>query len=274
MRVQLLAGLAGVFLAAPQYRADQLNCTRFSESSESSILTQTASGDREQTSGRQGIWRFRTTVDAGTLVVEGWLESLELWRRSPEATIRPDTDGLLGGRYRGALSPDGTYSNRARPFIPDEVAEVANMATALDDFFPPLPPRLLHVGEVWKGPSGVTIQRMADSALSGVPLYRFELQVRRDTESTEAEGDSLSITLHQVIQERGTFVWHPLAGLMGRERRIVVETTVPAGGAVRQAIRSRIQQRISVVRDLSVPARAAGSCPELSPQTGAGSPPT
>ena len=92
-------------------------------------------------SGRRGVWQFRASAAADDVELEGWLDSLALWRRSPETTIRPDTDGLLGGRYRGGLTREGRYRSRVRPFVPDEVAEVAGMATALDDFFPPLPPR-------------------------------------------------------------------------------------------------------------------------------------
>jgi hypothetical protein len=268
---QILAALTAILLvggtrlsaqAEPsilRYSAEQLNCARFVEASESRIFTQSGGRDREQTAGRKGVWRFRATPDKGGLGLEGWLDSLALWRRSAETTIRPDTDGLLGGRYRGTLSPEGAYSGRARPFIPDEVAEVAGMATALDDFFPPLPPRQLHVGELWNNSRGVTIHRLSDSALSGVSLYRFGLDVRRETQRAELQ-DTLPLKLHQVTRERGTFVWHPLVGLVGRERHIVVETKVPAGGAVRQAIRSKIQQRIRVVRDLTVPPNSGGRC--------------
>ncbi len=286
MLAPLLTGAAWMFLLgtpAPRapgqvsaigYSAGQLNCTRFDEASRSIILTQAGRRDREQRSGRNGVWRFRAKADGGRLALEGWLESLSVWRRSPEAMLRPDTDGLIGGRYRGTLSQSGMYSSRARPFVPDEVAEVAGMATALDDFFPPLPPRPLYVGEVWTDSAGLTIQRLSDSALSGVPLYRFELQLRRESRNAEVGPDSAPLELDQVSQERGVFVWHPVAGLMSRERSITIETTVPAGRTVRQAIRSRIRQRISIVRDLSVPSQDGAVCPELSPQTRAGSPPT
>jgi hypothetical protein len=235
------------------YTAKQLNCARFLETTESTILTQSGGRDLDQTSGRTGVWIFRATSARSGLVLEGWLESLALWRRSAETTIRPDTDGLVGGRYRGTLSRDGVYSSRARPFVPEEVAEVAGMANALDDFFPPLPPGSLHTGEVWTDSAGLRIQRMSDSALSGVPLYRFSLEAKRKTRSADVGYDTLPLQLHQTTQERGSFVWHPLVGLVKRERRIVVETTVPAGRSVAQAVRSKIEQRIRVRRDLGVP---------------------
>jgi hypothetical protein len=243
--------------SALQYRPEQLHCSRFFESSESRILTQSGNQGREQTSGRIGVWQFRATGADSGLMLEAWLDSLTLWRRSKEAVIRPDTDGLLGGRYLGTLSPRGTYAGQRWPFIPDEVAEVAGMATALDDFFPPLPSRQLQAGEVWRGSPGLTLQRLGDSALSGVPLYRFRLELRKVSQESDTERDSIPLELRQVSRETGTFVWHPTLGLIRRERNIVVETTVPPGGPVRHAIRSRIQQHIRVTRDLN----AAGAHP-------------
>lgn len=240
---------------AVRYSATQLNCARFLETAESDIISQSGRRGREQTSGRRGVWQFRASSSNEDIALEGWLDSLALWRRSAETTISPDTDGLLGGRYRGTLSQQGIYSGRARPFVPDEVREVAGMGTALDDFFPPLPPRSLRPNQAWSA-LGVTIRRLPDSAMSGVPLYRFQLETRSTAAKATLEGDTLPLKLRQVSQERGRFVWHPLLGLVRRERRILVETTIPAGQAVRQPVRSKIEQRITVVRDLSAP----GSC--------------
>jgi hypothetical protein len=243
-----------------RYTPQQFECARFRETARSKILTQTGARHREQTSGRDGMWWFRATAERGSTALEAWLESLSLWRQSAEATIRPDTDGLLGGRYRGVLSPQGNYTSRVVPFIPDEVAEMAGMATALDDFFPPLPPHPLRPGEIWNDSAGVSIRRLPDSALSGVLLPRFELQVRRKRSREAGAEDSLPIDLRQSSEERGRFVWHPFLGLIRRDRRIVIETTVPAGPAVRQAIRSRVEQQITVSRDLSVPPDTSGQC--------------
>jgi hypothetical protein len=249
--------LAGSFNVAQsqdselRYRAEQINCARFLEVAQSKILTQSGGRGREQTSGRTGVWQFRAVPADREVVLEGWLDSLALWRRSAETTIRPDTDGLIGGRYRGALSPQGGYASRTHPFIPDEVAEVAGMGTALDDFFPPLPRGKLKPGQSWSDSLGVTIRRLPDSALSGVPLYRFALEQRRRANSAEPQGDTVPVRLRQTSQEQGTFVWHPSLGLLRRDRVILVETTVPPSRSVRQAVRSKIEQHITVERDLS-----------------------
>jgi hypothetical protein len=254
------ASLAQSHAVEVRYSAPQLNCARFLETTESDIQSETSGRIRKQTAGRRGVWQFRATPAVDGLSLEGWLDSLSLWRKSQETTIRPDTDGLLGGRYRGVLSGSGTYLSQTRPFVPDEVAEVAGMGTALDDFFPPLPPQLLRPGQAWSDSAGVTLRRMADSGMSGVPLYRFELEVRREATSNPIPRDTASLRLRQVSRESGTFVWHPLLGLLRRDRRIVVETSVPAGRSIRQPVRSRIEQRITVRRDLTVPPEHNGRC--------------
>ena len=246
--------------AEPRYRASQLGCSRFLETAASAIHLESGGRVREQTAGRAAVWQFRAHPIVEGVLLEGWLDSLSLWRKSQETTIRPDTDGLLGGRYRGILSGTGTYLSQTRPFVPDEVAEVAGMATVLDDFFPPLPGRPLRPGQAWQDSAGTTLRRLADSVLSGVPLYRFELDIRRDTGSTLVAKDTASLRLTQVSREHGSFLWHPLVGLVRRDRRIVIETSVPAGPSIRQPVRSRIEQRISVIRDQSVTSGQNAGC--------------
>jgi hypothetical protein len=254
------AGHAQSQAVAVRYSSPQLNCAQFLETAESNIQTETSGRILKQTAGRRGVWQFRAKPVVEGMSLEGWLDSLSLWRKSRATTVRPDTDGLLGGRYRGTLSGSGTYLSQARPFVPDEVAEVAGMGTALDDFFPPLPPRLLRPEQAWSDPSGVTIRRMADSGMSGVPLYRFALEVKREARSNPMPNDTAPLRLRQVSREHGTFVWHPLLGLLRRDRLIVVETSVPAGRTIRQPVRSRVEQRITVLRDLTVPPEHNGRC--------------
>jgi hypothetical protein len=234
-----------------RYSAAQLDCARFLESAESNIRTETGGRIRLQTSGRSGVWAFRAeSARTDVIAIEGWLDSLSVWRRSAETVTRPDTDGLLGGRYRGTLNLTGSYHSTVRPFVPDEVAEIAGMATALDDFFPPLPRSPLRPGQSWTDSAGITLRRLPDSALSGVLLYRVALESRRQNDRADI-GDSVPLRLKQVSVEHGSYVWHPSLGMIRRDRRIVVETSVPPGGSVRQSVRSRIEQRITTTRDLT-----------------------
>ena len=236
------------------YSASQLDCAGFLETVSSDIRTEAAGRIRHQTSERRGVWRFRAAPSNADVALEGWLDSLALSRRSPEASINPDTDGLLGGRYRGTLTKSGVYSGKVSPFVPDEVAEIAEMSGALNDFFPPLPPRALRPGQEWSDSLGLTIRRLPDSALSGVLLFRFAVASRKELRAVPTPADTVPLKLRQTSQERGEFVWHPFLGLLRRDRRIVVETTVPPGRSVRQAVRSRVEQHITVVRELTPPA--------------------
>lgn len=235
------------------YAARQLDCARFRETSQSGIRTESGGRNRQQTSTREGVWQFRATPSDDTVSIEAWLDSLAVTRRSDEASISPDTDGLLGGRYRGVLTAQGAYTSRVRPFVPDEVAEVAGMGSALDDFFPPLPARALKVGETWSEVPGLTLRRLPDSTSRAGRLYRFELQRTSEARTAETAGDSLPLRLQQKSNEQGEFVWHPQRGLLRRERRIVIETTIPPGRTVRQAVRSKVEQRITLARGLNPP---------------------
>ncbi len=240
------------------YTAGQLNCARFLEIGESKILTEAAGRTRHQTSTRRGTWQFRAAPSAEGMSLEGWLDSLTVTRRSAEVEISPDTDGLIGGRYRGTLSREGEYTAQARPFVPDEVAEVAGMANALEDFFPPLAAKPLKEEEMWTGSAGVTLTRLQDSTSSGTRLQRFEILKHNEARTAPALADTIRVALRQKSVERGRFVWHPMYGLLRRDRAIVVETTVPPGPSVLQAVRSKIEQLIELVRDLRTACAGAG----------------
>jgi hypothetical protein len=241
------------------YTAGQLNCARFSETSQSKIYTESAGRSRRQTSSRAGMWQFRATASKEGVTLEGWLDSLSLSRRSAEAVISPDTDGLVGGRYRGILSHSGQYTSTVQPFVPDEVSEVADMSTALDDFFPPIPPKPLKQGQAWSDSQGLTISRLSDSTAAGTDLLRFQLDSRHGAESAPTAADTLPLKLQQMTEEHGRFVWHPSVGMLSRDRTIVVETTVPPSRTVRQAVRSRVEQHITLRRDAKGPRCSASA---------------
>lgn len=240
------------------YSALQLDCASFLETSESKILTQAGGRTRRQTSTRRGRWQFRAAQSGQDLTLTAWLDSLAITRRSEETSISPDTDGLLGGRYRGLLTPTGNYTPEVHPFVPDEVAEVAGMARALDDFFPRLPSRALREGESWSDSSGLTMRRLPDSTAMRERLQRFDLKKIETVRAAPATTDTLPLALRQQSVETGRVVWHPRLGLLRRERAIVIETTVPPGRSVRQAVRSKVEQRILLARD-SGPPRCEGS---------------
>jgi len=230
----------------PRYAAGQLNCSRFLERSVSEIRTESGRQSRLVTVDRAGILTLLARGSAPPVEIEAWYDSLAVAQRSGDSTAVPDTDGLLGGRFRGTLEPGGRYHPSARPFVPDEVAEVTDPAAVLDDFFPRLSPHRLRPGQQWRDSAGLTLTRLQDSAGTGIECY--SLQSRRESREAVPQGDTVPVALRQVSVEQGDFLWDPVRGLLRRRREIVIETSVPAGGRVRQAVRSRIVQRITADR--------------------------
>ena len=252
MTLVLAAGLSLKSARAVQaqsfgYTAAHLDCARFAETSHSDITTQTARGDVKATVDRAGVWTFRARDTTGGIAVESWYDSLAIRRRTEESEVAADTDGLIGGRYRGVLTVSGGYTEIARPFFPDEVAEVADLSGAERDLLPPLPPRPLAPGERWTE-GDVVLQRLPDTTVAGSRLVHLRLQSRADTGQTILQGDTVPIPLRQTTEESGAVYWSTSTGVVRRTRDITIEATIPSGGPIRQAVRSRVTQRVELTR--------------------------
>ena len=233
---------------ALRYGATQLDCATFHETKRSELQTYVAGRARRETVGLDGEWRFRAAPGPGDSVrLEGWYDSLDVWRRSEQDSLKPDTDPIIGGRFRGLLSADGLYRAEARPYVPDPLLEVADLSRALDDLLPRLPPRVPPVGETWADGTGMEIRRLADSTGAG-PVYRLRTTVRRDAAEASLRGDSVPLKLRQSVREDGSFAWDPGKGLLRRDRQITVETYVPAEARVGRPVQARIEQRIVLER--------------------------
>ena len=230
------------------YTASQIDCSSFAEHSRARLDGQTGTRLRRETLTRDGSWHLRARPARRGIRVEAWYDSLALTRESAEGTLTPDTDGLLGGRYRGTLTPRGAYTAEARPFIPDEVAEVAELSAAMDDLLPPLPPAALAIGQQWTDSGGLELRRLPDSTAGRRLIRRLALRARTETSRATVRGDTLTLPARQTSVEEGQVDWSPTEGLLRRERHIVVETSVPAGGPLRQPLRSRLEQEITLVR--------------------------
>jgi hypothetical protein len=245
--VAALAGAEAVQAQAPAYSAAQLHCARFAETSRSEIETETARGSVKATADRDGVWSFRARDSSGGVVLESWYDSLSLRRRTAESEVSADTDGLIGGRYLGLLRPAGDYVEIARPFIPDEVAEVADLSGVAQDLFPPLPPKALGPGESWQD-VGFELSRLPDTVVAGRTFLRFRLEARGETSETVPRGDTVPIPVRQTTVERGDIFWSPTSGLVRRTRDITTEATIPTGGRIRQPVRSRVVQHVALTR--------------------------
>jgi hypothetical protein len=246
-----LIGLAGPERRPPEpprYRPLQLDCARYQSSIRTDITIQAGRRRSRETAGRDGVMVLRAGAADSLIAVEAWFDSLTLWRESEGERQTPDTDGLIGGRYRGRLTPLGGFTATDTPFIPDEIAELADLSNALGDLLPPLPPVPLELGASWKDDFGTVISRTTDTRIAAQPVQRYRLVRRAERQEKRLLPDSTEVSATRTEKESGVFSWSPEQGLVRWERDLAEQVTVPAGGLVKQPFKTGIVQKLTVVR--------------------------
>ncbi len=239
--------------AGPRYTAAMLAEASFDLRVRAIIRSQSGGPAREETVAREARLEVRGTADGDTLRLEAWFDSLVVFREGPEGRITPDADGLIGGRFRGTLTPDGHYRSTVRPFVPDELAEVSDLGDALQNLLPQLPPGALPVGGRWDAGT-LRIVRRPDSTSQGIRLERYRWsRVASDT-TAAFHDDSLRYETRTRLQEEGDLIWHPVHGplVWHRVSRIAIE--IPAEGPVRRAVRTSVAEDAWAWRRIRVPA--------------------
>lgn len=252
----LLVGASPVSAQSPEYAASQLACARFHESVRSDLTLQTVGRTATANSGRESHLVL-ATIAAPTppaMLLVAWFDSLRVWRSVGGNRQEPDASGVLGGRYRAQLLPDGSTSTQTVPFVPPPVREVTDLAGVLDDMFPRLPPRVLQSGEEWRSGDTLAIKRLADSA----GLQRYHIQLTLQGLVPPPPDDSLTPTYDRSLNDRGIAVWDPQRGPLRYDHDVTVEANVPVGGAIRNPARSLVEQQILLEREADPP---AGTCP-------------
>jgi hypothetical protein len=155
---------------------------------------------------------------------------------------------VIGGRFKGLLTRLGGFTSVDRPFIPDDVAQVADVGDALEELLPPLPPIRLDPGGGWKDDFGTVIMRLGNETVAGREVERYRLVRRWSREESRLLPDSTTVRATRQESESGVYDWSDELGLVRWEREITVDVSVPAGGPVKQPFRTRIVQQASVER--------------------------
>lgn len=207
-----------------RYTTAQLACATYREAIRTEIRSKVGAVVREERAGRDGVLMLRAAGTDSLIELTAWYDSLAIWREGPEGRITPDAEGLLGGRWRGTLDHTGRYVSRAAPFIPDEVAEIAELRGLLADFFPLLP----------------------DSALARGTQYRWTRGSAVD--STTLVQDSVAVPVRRETEEAGSLEWDRQLGPVRWERTLKVTARIPPGKPFRQGVLTVVTQRVNVVR--------------------------
>lgn len=243
-RIASLLLLASVPAAAqtPSYDAGTVGCATFSESMRGMLESTFGSTHRTETLGRDGELAVHATTDSGGLAVESWYDTLSVFRQGPEGRYTPETAGILGGRYRGLLDPQGDYLASVTPFVPAGLRDIFDFGRLLLHFFPPLAPAPLLPGAEWSDGAGLTIWRLADSTGAAGPVSRYRW-IRRDAwEDGVAAGDS-TVIVHREEVENGGLQWRNGDGPLGWSSS--TEATIEF---VNGSGRSRLKQEVQVRR--------------------------
>ena len=220
----LLLPFLGAQPGVARYTATQLDCATYVEEVRTEIRSAVGSVVREERAGRDGVLMLRATETDSGLEVTAWYDSLIVWREGPEGRTSPDTEGLLGGRWRGTLAPDGRYTSRTSPFIPDEVAEIAELRGILDDFLPHLPDTVLVAGSQYQWARHAT------------------------SDSTTVVQDSIAVPVRRETEESGSLEWNPGSGPARWNRTLRVTARIPPGKPFARGVVTVVVQRVRVER--------------------------
>ena len=236
--------------AIPSYDASVVGCSVFRESVRTDIRAQRGGPPYQERGQRTGVLVVRVTADA-PLRFTAWYDSLAVWYDATEGRVVPDTDGLIGGRWEGTLSPTGSVSLTSRPFMPPDLRSVSDLSDALLDFFPPLAPVAIAPGRAWTDSLGLTITRLADSLARPGPAQRYQWRI--DSRSDPPLAADSTARLRQRATDEGVLVWALAVGPLSWDRTVTIDTEV-SGPGVRLPYRGRVTQHIEVIRITDHPA--------------------
>jgi hypothetical protein len=212
----------------------------FLEQVHSDVVTQSGSAERHRIIVR--VARYTTATRADTLVVTA--DSLRLDETADNAHLLIDVDAVIGGRWKLIAGAPGLAAVVDAPFVPGAVADVSNLSSAMDDFFP-IPPPALAPGAQSADSSQRVWRRLADSARE----QRYRWSERRHSDSTSIGADSIPVQAVVDTHEDGNVAWSLARGPLAWTRHI--QTTVMSHFAGR-TVRATVDQRIAVVRTRSL----------------------
>jgi hypothetical protein len=233
-----------------------LSCAAFHQSVDGRVRTELNGKLRVEQAGRDGRILVQATAANTGLHASVWWDSLEVWRDADGGRIAPSAEGLLGGRYVGTLGTHGGWQGTQVPFIPDDVAAIADLTGVPDDLLPRLPPRPLAVGHAWNDGTELSVTRLADSVADGHRWQRFTLSRKTLHREERDIGGPAPAKIEDSETESGRLVWSEVSGPERWERSIVAETRVVADP--KRAFRSRLEQRIVLQREGVDPGECGG----------------
>ena len=233
----LLIPVFGHALAAqaPRFPADMAGAT-FIERVHSDVIAASGTAERHRVIDRQS--RYAMTLRGDTLVVSA--DSIRLDETADNARRSVDVDAVIGGRWKLLAGAENTVRVVDAPFVPGDVADVSDLGSAMDDFFPPAPPSIAQGARLADAVHG-DWRRLPDSA----HLARYRWTAGHRADSTSIGADSVPVRAETEVHEDGAMVQSPRLGPVAWTRRIVTAVTSHFAG---RTVRATVDQRIDVMR--------------------------
>ncbi len=207
--------------APPRYEVRRLNGATFVEQMRTDVTSESGLATLLRRIARTA--RFAVVVQGDTLVVTA--DSLDLRETANGVERVIDVDAVIGGRWLLTLAASGAASVVTQPFVPGDVADVSDIAIAMNDFFP--------VATTWR--------RLADSA--GLSRYHWSADHHSDSSYVTTGNVSVSATID--AKEEGDVAWNLGRGPVAWSRRVETTATSRFAGRTNRAV---ITQRITVRR--------------------------
>lgn len=207
---------------------------RYVESSRVTVTTQSGMSE----TGRFIVRDLELVASrrADTLVMQSVATRLEESREG--RTVSHNTAAFTGGRWKLLSDTSGAWRVVARPFVPEVLREVSDLAAAMNDFFP-TPPALRADARV-RTPDGTEWQRLTDSA--GIARYRWRAERTADDERLVA--DSVPMRVRETRREQGSGIVDA-EGWLAWQRRIDSESRTSLRGL---AVLGVVEHQITVER--------------------------
>ena len=235
----LLAALAlpGVLAGQiPRYDVRHLDSAVFVERVHSEITTQSGTAERHRSVNR--MVQYSLAGHADTVVATS--DTVSLNENADGVVTDVDVDAVTGARWAFLLDAHGTATMLDSPVVPRSVADVSDLGTAMDDFFPPSPPRV-GVDAYPVDSSGRQWHRLADSA--GTERYHYS--GTRNDANRISSSDSVRVESTTAVTESADFAWDPQRGPLAWNRQILTVVTTHFAG---RTVRANVEQRVVVRR--------------------------
>lgn len=231
----VLVTIPVIALAAQAPLVPSLDGAVFVERVRTDVSSRAGLGERHRVIDRYA--RYQVALRGDTLVVTA--DSVDLAETADGVRRVVDVDAVVGGRWKLVSGERTALRVVDRPVTTTDIADVSDVAAAMDDFLPAPPPELAVLAQTTDS-NGRAWRRLADSA--GTRRYRWSRHGRGDPSTGLSDlGAGVSSTIE--TSEDVSLAWS--AGPRSWNRHIQSTVTTLVGT---RTVRASIDQRIVVVR--------------------------